>query len=210
MVELMLTILLLLMIIGAIIAIETKKLLSAIVSVGAIGFLLSIAFLFLGAPDIAITQVVVEILCLVILIRATINRDLTAVSGDREFFGMAVTVVLLIALMIFSVMMFNEKTFDEKHKRGVPVFPPFGSSVMDRFKTPDGRDIPVPSKTYVREGMERTGAANIVTAILLDFRAYDTLGEATVLFCAILGALAVLRQKARKRRDEQDEESDAA
>ena len=68
----------------------------------------------------------------------------------------------------------------------------------------------MPSKTYVREGMERTGAANIVTAILLDFRAYDTLGEATVLFCAILGALAILRQKARKRREEADEESDAA
>ncbi len=205
MVELMLTILLMMMIIGAIIAIETSKLLSAIVSVGAVGFLVSIAFLILGAPDIAITQVVVEILCLVILIRATINRDLTAVNGDREFFGMAVTVVMLIALIIFSV-----KMFDETDERGSRVFPEFGRSVMDRFKTEDGRDLPVPSKTYVEEGMKRTGAANIVTAILLDFRAYDTLGEATVLFCAILGALAVLRQKARKRREEQDEESDAA
>ena len=49
-----------------------------------------------------------------------------------------------------------------------------------------------------------------MTAILLDFRAYDTLGEATVLFCAIWGALAILRKKARKRREEADGESDAA
>ncbi len=43
----------------------------------------------------AITQLVVEILCLVILIRATIRRDLVTVSGDREFFGLAVTATLL-------------------------------------------------------------------------------------------------------------------
>ena len=73
------------MIIGAVIAIETRDLLSSIISLGAIGFGVSIAFLFLGAPDIAITQVVVEILTLVILIRATIKRDLVSVSGDREF-----------------------------------------------------------------------------------------------------------------------------
>jgi multisubunit Na+/H+ antiporter MnhB subunit len=134
--------------------------------------------------------VVVEILCLVILIRATISRDLTAISGDREFFGMTVTVVLLIALALFSVKMFDQ-------------FPEFGSAVMDRIGN-------APSVTYVEEGMERTGAPNIVTAVLLDFRAYDTLGEATVLFCAVLGALAVLRQKARKRREDEDKESDAA
>ncbi|MBN1270227.1 MAG: DUF4040 domain-containing protein, partial [Kiritimatiellae bacterium] len=73
----LLVILLLLMIIAALVAIETSNLLSSIISVGAVGFLLSIAFLLLGAPDIAITQIVVEILCLVILIRATISRDLT-------------------------------------------------------------------------------------------------------------------------------------
>ena len=44
--------------------------------------------------------------------------------------------------------------------------------------------------TRLEVGLEQTGAANYVMAVLLDFRAYDTLGEATVLFCAILGALA--------------------
>ena len=178
-----------LMIVGALIAIETTNLLSSIICVGAVGFLLSIAFLLLGAPDIAITQVVVEILCLVILIRATISRDLTTISGDREFFGMIVTVVLLLVLVLFSVRMFDD-------------FPEFGQPVMERFSD-------APSATYVEQGLEKTGAANIVTAILLDFRAYDTLGEATVLFCAILGALAILRRKARKGREEIDRESDA-
>ena len=185
-----LTMLLLLMIIGAIIAIETTRLLSAIVCVGAVGFVLSIAFLFLGAPDIAITQLVVDILCLVILIRATINRDLTSVSGDREFFGLTVTVAVVLIIAVTGVLVFAD-------------FPALGESVMDRFAD-------APSAYYVKHGLAETGAANIVTAVLLDFRAYDTLGEASVLFCAVMGALAVLRRRARKRREEPDAEGESS
>ena len=74
-----LLILMIFMIVGSVIAIETKNLLSSVISVGVVGFGLSIAFLMLGAPDIAITQMVVEILILVILIRATITTDNTAI-----------------------------------------------------------------------------------------------------------------------------------
>ena len=56
------------------------------------------------------------------------------------------------------------------------------------------------SKGYIAEGFGITRAANIVTAILLDFRAYDTLGEATVLFASVLGALALLRKDGKVRR----------
>jgi len=191
----LLVILLVLMVIGAVIAIETTNLLSSIVCVGAIGFLLSIAFLFLGAPDIAITQLVVEILALVILIRATISRDLTSVSGDREFFGLTITVAVVLVIAVIGVNMFAG-------------FPAFGTPVMDRIVEAHGVPGP-PSATYLRHGLERTGAANIVTAVLLDFRAYDTLGEATVLFCSILGALAILRSRARKRADAAETESES-
>ena len=68
--------------IGAIIAIESKSLLSSVISIGAVGFGVSILFLFLGAPDLAITQVVVEILILIILIRGTIRLD-TQTSNRR-------------------------------------------------------------------------------------------------------------------------------
>ena len=68
-------ILLIFMIIGAIVAIETKDLLSSVIAVGAVGLGLSIMFLVLKAPDVAITQLVVEILCLIILIRATYKKD---------------------------------------------------------------------------------------------------------------------------------------
>ena len=67
--------LLVFMIIGAFVTVEIKNMLSAVISVGAVGFALSMTFLFLGAPDIAITQVIVEILSLILLIRATVNVD---------------------------------------------------------------------------------------------------------------------------------------
>ena len=172
-------ILLLFMIVGSIIALETKDLLAAVISVGAVGLAISVAFLFLAAPDIAIVQVVVEVLVLVILIRATISRDLTAISGDRELFGMVVSIVLVAVILIFGIKVFSD-------------FPQFGKPIIDSFKN-------APSNTYISRGLKETGAANIVSSIILDYRAYDTLGEVTVLFTAILGALAILRAKARKK-----------
>uniref|UniRef100_A0A7C4GGD4 MrpA C-terminal/MbhE domain-containing protein n=1 Tax=candidate division WOR-3 bacterium TaxID=2052148 RepID=A0A7C4GGD4_UNCW3 len=51
---------------------------------------------------------------------------------------------------------------------------------------------------YIREALPATGAANVVAAIILDFRGYDTLGEATVLFTAVVGVLTVVRRTGRR------------
>jgi hypothetical protein len=62
------------------------------------------------------------------------------------------------------------------------------------------------SKEYLQTGLQKTGAANVVAAIILDFRGYDTLGEATVIFVSILGSFVILRRRGRKRRSEADTE----
>ncbi|HHI01215.1 hypothetical protein NF865_03875 [Thermococcus aggregans] len=54
---------------------------------------------------------------------------------------------------------------------------------------------------YIDHGIEEVGGTNIVTDIVFDYRGYDTLGEATVLFTSIAGAVALLR----KWRDENEE-----
>ncbi|MDF2881768.1 MAG: hypothetical protein K0R54_2325 [Clostridiaceae bacterium] len=46
----------------------------------------------------------------------------------------------------------------------------------------------------VKDTMEKTGAVNSVTAIVFDFRGYDTLGESFVLFTAVTGSAAILRR----------------
>jgi multicomponent Na+:H+ antiporter subunit B len=177
-------ILLFFMVIAAIIAVETKDLLGSVICVGAIGFGGSLMFLLLHAPDIAITQVVVEVLALIILIRATISRDHTFITGEREFFGMVVSIAIL--LMVFLAGM---RVFDSLPPFGTPIF----ASVAD-----------APSQTYIEKGLTDTGAANLVAGVILDYRGYDTLGEATVLFTAIVGATVILRTRSRKRIEEPD------
>lgn len=45
---------------------------------------------------------------------------------------------------------------------------------------------------YLEQGVDETGVENMVTAVLLDYRVYDTFGEAAVIFTALVGVLAVL------------------
>jgi multisubunit Na+/H+ antiporter MnhB subunit len=102
--------------------------------------------------------------------------------GNRDFFGLLVTMAMLFVIFLAGI-----RVFDSMPKFGEPVM----SRVMD-----------APSTFYLADGLKETGAANIVTAVLLDYRAYDTLGEATVLFTSIIGAIAIIRKKARKKPSE--------
>ena len=59
-------------------------------------------------------------------------------------------------------------------------------------------DISETASTYLERCLQDTGSLNVVTAILADYRLYDTLGEATVLFAAILGVSMLLGRSHHK------------
>jgi len=183
MIEIIVGVLIAFMIICALIALETKDLLSSVISVGSVGYFACIIFLLIGAPDIAITLMVVEVLSLVLLIRAVIRWDLVTIKGDREFFGLISTLALLFFFFILGT-------------EALRLLPEFGTPSFTINSL-------APSNAYLANGLAETGAANIVTSVILDYRAYDTLGETTVLFTAILGALAILRVHSRKRRGDE-------
>lgn len=170
------------MIIGAIVAVETKNMLSAVIAVGAVGVGASVIFLFLRAPDIAITQVIVEVLSLIILIRVTIRADNYAIERRQDNFANIVGLVFVGLFLVFAFWAY----------KGLPEF---------------GNPLMRVSSSYLREGTRETGAANIVASVILDYRAYDTLGEAIVLFTSILGAFVILRPKGRKHISEEDKGS---
>ena len=173
----LLALLILLTVIAAIITVLTSNLLYAVISVGAVGFLLAIVYLFLSAPDVAIVQIGVEVISLVILIRATLGREVPQVKATHAVVGVAFAVAFVAVIGLFGIQVFH-------------LFPEFGIPVMERFAD-------APALVYLNTGLAATGAPNLVTAVLLDFRAWDTLGEATVLFCAVLGVTAILRRNAR-------------
>lgn len=59
----------------------------------------------------------------------------------------------------------------------------------------DGRSAPFThvGSYYIEHGHEETGATNLVTAVLADYRGYDTFGELMVIFTAGIGCLLILR-----------------
>jgi len=167
-------IILLFMIIGAIIAVQIRDLLSSVIAVGAVGLGLSVAFLLLKAPDLAITQLVVEILCLIILIRATVKRDIPSIRERGDWLTVFAALTFIGLFLLFAYFALKD-------------LPSFGHPIMRV------------ANNYIEQGLKETGAANIVSSVILDFRAYDTLGEATILFTAVIGVLAVLRRIGRKK-----------
>jgi multisubunit Na+/H+ antiporter MnhB subunit len=47
---------------------------------------------------------------------------------------------------------------------------------------------------FLRFGQEQTGTNNQCTSVTFDFRGFDTLGESTVLFCAVIGVALIFRK----------------
>ncbi len=179
----LLVLILVFMILAGVLAIEADDLVSAVVSMGAVGFGLSACFLLLRAPDVALVQIVVEVVILILLLRGTIGMGIETVKGHRDRAGMAggvILVVLFLALALYVAV--------ELPKLGEPGFVRFLDS---------------PSWTYLKESLSLTGATNAVNAVLLDFRGYDTLGEVIVLFTAVLGSIALLRRKHRQEKKDE-------
>lgn len=56
----------------------------------------------------------------------------------------------------------------------------------------------------VQETLAKTRAQNVVTAVLFDFRGYDTMGEAFILLTAIAGCLVMLRPPRKKEAKRDD------
>lgn len=68
--------------------------------------------------------------------------------------------------------------------------PTFGSAVNPAVNTVYER--------YVGQGIKDTGAVNLVAAMILDYRAFDTLGESFVLFTALISVIMLIRAAGQK------------
>lgn len=63
------------------------------------------------------------------------------------------------------------------------------------FDNPVNNEV---AERYIENGLQETGAVNIVTGMILDYRAFDTLGESHVLFIATCTVLILLRKDRKK------------
>lgn len=168
------------MLIAAIIATEIKDLLAAVISLGAVGFSVAIMFILVQAPDLAIVQIVVEVLTIILFIAVILRTTHVDETIRKKLSG---TQIFSIVLYVFFAILFLIVMF-----RSLQEMPDFGNPIMRV------------ASEYIKLGLPRTGGANLVADVILDFRALDTLGEATVLFTSAIGVVALMRKSGRKKK----------
>jgi multicomponent Na+:H+ antiporter subunit A len=139
---------------------------SAAVFLGVAGYAMAGLFVLFGAPDLALTQVVVETLTTVVfvLVLRRLPEEFERQSTPRRRV-VRLTIAALVGVTVFGFGLLAG---------GVRTAPPVSDEMIAR-SVPDGH------------------GRNVVNVILVDFRGFDTLGEITVLTTASIGAVALAR-----------------
>lgn len=76
---------------------------------------------------------------------------------------------------------------------------------LPAFGDPNAPTINNVSERYLEQGLKETGAVNAVAGMILDYRAFDTFGESTVLFAATMSVLLLMRRSGKRFREEAGE-----
>jgi multicomponent Na+:H+ antiporter subunit A len=150
----------------------TKSRLTAIILLGAVGYTVSIFYVLFRAPDLALTQLVIEtisvalfLLCFYHLPKRTKKEEpLTfKLSNALVSLGVGLTVALV------AISAHSTKLFDSI------------------------------SSYYLENSYEEAGGKNVVNVILVDFRGLDTMFEITVLGIAALGIYAMVKLRLTRK-----------
>jgi multicomponent K+:H+ antiporter subunit A len=149
--------------------------LAGLILLGGAGLITCISFVWLSAPDLALTQLVVETVTTVLLLlglRWLPQRFQTGVSGN-------------FASIVFRWYRIRDVVIAAMAGSG---FAALAYIVMTR---PPPERI---SGYFVENAYTHSGGANIVNVTLVDFRAFDTFGEITVLGIVAITVYALLRR----------------
>lgn len=179
--------------VGAVL-VSTQKLVR-LISISVAGVMVALYFLVYKAPDLLLTQILVEVatLFMFLLLLAHFPRTLKEVkTGEKRLApaALAITVGVFFGILTYAA---SHGEFREQ-----PVLA--GNSTPYQYYR-DYSKYPPASDPEAHSG----GGANIVNVILVDFRGIDTFGEITVLGIAALGAVSLLlltqRNVLRSNRD---------
>ncbi|QNK57125.1 Na+/H+ antiporter subunit A [Paenibacillus sp. PAMC21692] len=154
---------------GFVISVTSR--LTAIIAVGAVGYLVSLLFVIFRAPDLALTQLVVETITTALFLLAfyflpKLKTEVTRIRVKISNLLISIGIGALFTLIGIAAQGSNQ------------------------FK---------PVSEYFQNAYELSGAKNMVNAILVDFRAFDTMLESVVLFTAGIGVYTLIKlRKSRK------------
>ncbi|MBP1971305.1 multicomponent Na+:H+ antiporter subunit A [Virgibacillus natechei] len=158
------------MMVAGIAILFAKSRLTAIVLNGVLGYSISVLFVLFRAPDLALTQIVVETITTVLFLLCFYflpewKKESNGVKTKTVNLLISISVGLTFVLVALSV----------QHNK--------------LFETISG---------FFEDAYELAGGRNIVNAILGDFRALDTMLEVVVLLIAGIGVYSLIKLKAKK------------
>lgn len=143
---------------------RTGSRIAATVFLGGVGIAVTVQLFALGAPDVGLTQLMVEVLTVVVIM--LVLRGLPADFGHRRHHRRRTPILMALALG--------------------------AAAGAGTWLLTGRRGLSEPAQYFIAEGAEETGGDNLVNVILVEFRALDTLGELTVLGFAGIAIVAVL------------------
>jgi len=166
--------------IGVIATLQARSRLGGIIAASFVGLMVAYIFVIYSAPDLALTQLLVEILTTVFL-------------------------VLLFAVMPAS---FERLTSPSERSRDGLIAVIGGLVIAGvAFAASSSTQLPGISQAFRAESQSQGFGDNVVNVILVDFRGFDTMGEIVVLFIALLGIYAMLRLRPGADLGRDDEET---
>ncbi len=155
----------------AIATVRARYRLTGVAALGVTGLGMALIFVIFGAPDLAITQVMVETLTVILFVLVFYHLPpfIPRSTRRQRFRDLAISIAagLVMALVVLATASIHLE--------------------------------PVLTDFFSRQSLAAAYGRNIVNVILVDFRALDTLGEITVLAVAGFGVYALLRLKASQK-----------
>ncbi|QMT18525.1 Na+/H+ antiporter subunit A [Planococcus maritimus] len=149
-----------------------KSRLTAIIALGAVGYSVALLFVIFRAPDLALTQLVIETISVALFLLAFYHLPQISRKEERMKFRFGNAVVAL----------------------GVGV-----TMTLVALSAHSQKALPSISEFYKETVYKEAGGGNIVNVILVDYRGFDTLFEIAVLGIAGIGIITMIRLRLTKK-----------
>ena len=157
---------------GTIVTIIAKSRLTAIAALGAVGYSVALFFVIFQAPDLALTQLVIETISVALFLLAFYHLPIKSKKEERISFKLGNALIAL----------------------GVGV-----TMTLIALSAHSQKLIPSIAEFYKETVYTEAGGGNIVNVILVDYRGFDTLFEITVLGIAGIGIITMIKLRLSKK-----------
>ncbi len=178
-----------------------RVLLVRVLAMAPIGFFVAMFFVFFRAPDLALTQILVEVVILIVLLMVLFRLPQRFEPRQLRFDPTAGAIALVGAL-VMAALTYSAMGSPWRHAPTLEGQPSVRDYYLGNAKYPamtseEAAAIGYPGASNMRSG----GGTNVVNVTLVDFRGIDTFGEIIVLGISAIGVLCLLTVNRRRRSD---------